>query len=144
MGIVFFAIGIHAVIGSAGEARPDGKDNAPDAEPVVVIPANFRVNDLGGRQHVLGSGAGGQACRGVALIFLSTECPMCNSAIPKLNRIGDLYLKQGIEFYGVISDRTVTREAARKHRDEYQIRCPMRGSSAGTNRGDPHPGGLCF
>lgn len=131
MGIVFFAIGIHVVIGSAGEARADGKDNAPDAEPVVVIPANFRVNDLGGRQHVLGSGAGGQACRGVALIFLSTECPMCNSAIPKLNRIGDLYLKQGIEFYGVISDRTVTREAASKHRDEYQIRFPMLLDSAG-------------
>ena len=124
-GIALIALGICVAAGLRGETRSDENADNPSATPIVVIPPDFRVNDLEGRQHVLGSGTGGVECHGVALIFLSTECPMCNQAIPKLNRLAATYGSQGVEFFGVISDRTVTRDAARKHCDEYRIRFPM-------------------
>lgn len=130
-GIALIALGICVATGSRDETRSDENVDNPGAAPIVVIPADFRVNDLEGRGHVLGSGIGGVECHGVAMIFLSTECPMCNQAIPKLNRLAAMYGRQGVEFFGVISDRTVTRDAARKHCDEYRIRFPMLLDSAG-------------
>ena len=133
-GIVLFAMGIGVVAGLKDATKSEEIAGNPDPVPLVVIPADLRVNDLEGRQHVLGSGTSGLPCRGVALIFLSTECPLCNKAIPKLNKLAGSYGKQGVEFYGVISDRTVTRDAARKHRDEYKIKFPMLIDSAGALR----------
>ncbi len=124
-GIVLFAMGICVVAGLKDATKSEEIVENTGPAPLVVIPADFRVNDLEGRQHVLGSGIDGLPCRGFAFIFLSTECPLCNKAIPKLNRLAGTYGKQGVEFYGVISDRTVTRDAARKHRDEYNIKFPM-------------------
>lgn len=64
-------------------------------------------------------------CKAVAFVFLSTECPIANGYIPELNRIYAAQREQRIEFYGVISDRFVTRTAAARHAADYKIAFPV-------------------
>lgn len=62
---------------------------------------------------------------GMVFIFLNTECPISNALVPELNRLAALATKNHIEFYGVLSDPTVTRTAAQKHSHDYQITFPV-------------------
>jgi hypothetical protein len=64
-------------------------------------------------------------CRAIAVVFLSTECPIANGSIPELNRIYAAHADHKIEFYGVHSDRLTTRAAAARHRDEFKIAFPV-------------------
>ncbi len=75
--------------------------------------------DLQGRLHRLGRSPNSKA---VAIVFLSTECPVSNGCIPILNRLADQYRDKQVEFYGVISDHTVTRSEALHHHRQYRIR----------------------
>lgn len=94
----------------------------PQQPAEAALPKNFRVHDLDGRQFSLGAS---NDCRGVALIFLSTECPLSNGAIPKLNKLASSYGAEGVELYGVIADRSITRTAAKEHQKKYRVRFPM-------------------
>lgn len=94
----------------------------PQPNVEAVLPKNFRVHDIDGRQLTL---AASRDCRGVALIFLSTECPLSNGAIPKLNKLASSYGAEGIELYGVIADRSITRTEAKEHDKKYRVRFPM-------------------
>jgi len=100
----------------------DKRKSDTDSSELVVLPQNFRAQDLEGRQHVLGGTSG---CRGVVLVFLSTECPRCNESLPQLNKLAFTSKKQGVEFFGVISDRSVTRLEAQEHHEKYGIKFPM-------------------
>lgn len=102
--------------------RGDDKANVDADTAPAALPKNFRVQDLDSRQHVLG---GTSRCRGVALVFLSTECPLCNAALPRLNKLAASYGNQGVEFFGVISDRSVTRAEAQEHHKKYRVKFPM-------------------
>jgi mono/diheme cytochrome c family protein/peroxiredoxin len=127
------ALGICFALSVAGGlATLSGDDKAsPDAPVIAALPTNFRVQDLDGRQMVPG---GSPDCKGVAIIFLSTECPLCNSALPQLNKQAALSRKQGVELFGVISDRSVTRQQAQEHSAKFHIKFPMILDSVGTLR----------
>ena len=120
--IGWLALGLSAaglVSGLCGNEKPK---IGIDTSDTISLPKPLRVNDLNGRQHVL---LDTPECRGVVLIFLSTECPMCNEAIPRLNKLATQYQKLGIELFGVISDRTVTRQQALEHHTKFRIKFPM-------------------
>lgn len=115
-----------AEIGPASAAL---RNRSLKRKPVVSInslsslsPPDFKVYDLDGRQRTLGSTPG---CRGLALVFLATECPISNEYIPRLNKLAEAYSKKGIEFFGVISDRSVTRVQVRKHSAEFHVKFPV-------------------
>lgn len=124
VGMIAFGlwIGQPALVRDSKVRGDDKRKPILDAVAAATLPTGFRVHDLDGRQQVLGSSAD---CRGVALVFLSTECPMCNEAIPRLNKLATSYKKQGIELFGVIPDRTVTRQQAQEHREKFQIAFPI-------------------
>jgi peroxiredoxin len=106
-----------SVLHGEDESKSDVGSLAP-----ITLPKNVRMYDLDGRQHVL---LGTSQCRGVALVFLSTECPLCNEAVPRLNTLAASYKKLGIELFGVISDRSVTRLQAQEHHENFRIKFPM-------------------
>ena len=111
-----------AAFASQSVLRGADKQKRSESLASNSLPKNVRVHDLDGRQLSLGETAD---CKGVAIVFLSTECPMCNEAIPGLNRLAVSYAKKEIEFYGVISDRAVTRQQAREHSEKYRFKFPL-------------------
>ena len=102
----------------------EGRDKAKkqSAAIQVILPDGYRVHDLDGRQLTL---LGSADCRGLALIFLSTECPMCHEQIPQLNKLTASYKKLGLEVYGIITDRTITRQQAKEHAEKFQLKFGM-------------------
>lgn len=78
--------------------------------------------DLQGQSHRLGER---QNTRLTVVAFLSTECPISNSYLPELNKIFAQHRDEGVEFYGVISDPSITRTEALAHSREYSIEFPV-------------------
>lgn len=78
--------------------------------------------DLASKLQRLGERAD---CKAVVVAFLSTQCPISNGYLPQLNDLSTKYGRQGVEFYGVISDPSVTRADAIAHRDTFKIRFPV-------------------
>jgi peroxiredoxin len=63
--------------------------------------------------------------RAMVFVFLAIDCPISNRYSPELNSIYSEFSKQGIAFYGVHSDATVTLEQARTHAAEYSLQFPV-------------------
>ena len=78
--------------------------------------------DLAGHLRRLGESGNTKA---VVITFLSTQCPISNSYLPTLNQLSRQYQDLGIEFYGVISDPSVTCAAASSHQKAFSIRFPV-------------------
>jgi len=94
----------------------------PEDAPAAAARDSLKGIDLDGKIHRI------PACgarRGVAVVFLSTTCPISNSYVPLLKTIAARCQRVEIEFYGIISDHGVTRAAARRHHDEFQIDFPV-------------------
>lgn len=129
------ALGLWYALSLTGGASPlhgsDKRKTDADAPAPVVLPSGFRVHDVNGKQLNL---IGGADFHGVGLVFMSTECPMCNEAIPQLNKLAALNKKLGVDFYGVISDRSVTRAQAQEHSEKFGIKFPMVFDGSGTLR----------
>lgn len=98
-----------------------------DETPISKI-SGLRMLDVGGAIHQLGDRDGS---RGVALVFLSPECPISNQYLPKLNRVAKQFADQPIEFYGVVADPGATREQVTKYCRDFKIEFPVLFDSAG-------------
>jgi hypothetical protein len=100
---------------------------AADLEAAAERPSvqlDFALLDTAGVPQSLRPEPGREA---LVCIFLSTECPIAIGFIPELNRQFKA-LRVGpssVGFYGVISDRSITRAAAAKHAAEFKIEFPV-------------------
>ncbi|MCS7466216.1 redoxin family protein [Stieleria sp. ICT_E10.1] len=92
---------------AAGDARSTGR---------------LKGIDLDGRLCRLGERGNTKA---VVVTFMSTQCPISNSYVPQLNELSSKYRRSGVEFYGVVSDPSVTRADAISHRATYKVRFPV-------------------
>lgn len=79
---------------------------------------SLRVIDLAGKIHLIGESA---QTRGTALVFITTECPLCRKYVPELNRLARDYAARGIEFYVVIVDPLATRQQAKDFVTEFAL-----------------------
>lgn len=63
----------------------------------------------------------------LVVVFLGNECPIANGCIPELNRqFAELVeVDSHVAFFGVISDRSVTRAVAARHATQFKIRFPV-------------------
>jgi hypothetical protein len=61
----------------------------------------------------------------VVLIFTLQDCPIANSYVPTLNKLVEEYGPRGVRLLLVHVDPQLTRETARKHVAEYQIKAPV-------------------
>jgi AhpC/TSA family len=103
----------------------------PAAEKQAAFELDFALLDTAGGAHSLRPGPERDA---LVCIFLSTECPIANGYIPELNR-QYAGLQQGtahVAFYGVISDRSITRAAAARHSADFKIEFPVLFDASGS------------
>ena len=91
-------------------------------EDQLIDRAELKGIDLDGRLHRFTEDAD---CRGVVVVFLSTKCPISNTAIPTLQKLESRFADSGINLYGVISNPGTNRAEAIAHRDEYHISFPV-------------------
>ncbi len=111
-------LGMFLAGGAMGKpALPLPADAAAQARQTVI---GSRYTDVAGKLLAIGHG-GVEEARGVAFVFINTECPISNGLTPELNRIAKVAAEKHVEFYAVLSDPTVTRAAAQKHAKEFQI-----------------------
>jgi len=101
--------------------------------PVMAAdqPDFFRVRaatDVHGKAHRLGIAAGTKVS---VLVFLGPECPVSQRYVPELNRIAAGQGTNGVEFYGVISGKSITRSNAAFFVKEYAIQYPVLFDDAG-------------
>ena len=85
----------------------------------------FRVRgapDAAGNARRLGEARGSKA---VVFIFLGPECPISQRYVPELNRIAAGQGTNGIEFFGVVSGKSMTRTQAVTFVKEYAIQFPV-------------------
>lgn len=79
--------------------------------------------DLEGKLHVLGESP---SVRAIAFVFLSTECPIARKYAPELNRIYRTVANDArVEFYGVLSDASITRKKGAEFAREYGVEFPV-------------------
>jgi hypothetical protein len=85
---------------------------------------DLAVLDTAGVAHPLRTNADRAA---LVVVFLGTECPIANGCIPELNRQFAALIEADshVSFFGVISDRSVTRLAAAKHAARFEIKFPV-------------------
>ena len=81
----------------------------------------FSLEDTEGRVH---TPAEWSARRAVVLFFLTTDCPLCNTYVPELNRIAQAYSPRGVAFYAVQGDATIPAADVRRHAREYAYTFP--------------------
>jgi hypothetical protein len=97
-------------------------------EPVASIAAHAKIDfslvDTTGKSHSLRSEPGR---KGLACVFLTTECPIANGYIPELNRQFAALCNEKAEvaLFGVISDPRITQQAAAAHVKKFQFEFPV-------------------
>ena len=62
--------------------------------------------------------------RAVVLFFLTTDCPLCNTYVPELNRIAKEFSPRGVAFYGVQGDATIPDADVRRHAKDFAYTFP--------------------
>lgn len=90
---------------------------APAAETYEFAP----LLDTAGGVHRVGEGRGTAA---TVVVFLSPECPLCQRYVPTLNALF-VAKKPGVEWYGVVSNTSVTHQAAVRFAADYKLKFPL-------------------
>jgi peroxiredoxin len=81
----------------------------------------FSLADTAGRTHTPAEWSGKRA---VVLFFLTTDCPLCNTYVPEMNRIAQAFAARGVAFYGVQGDATIADADVRRHVKDYAYTFP--------------------
>jgi peroxiredoxin len=81
----------------------------------------FSLTDTAGHTH---TPAEWTEKRAVVLLFLTTDCPLCNNYVPELNRIAQEFTPRGVAFYAVQGDATVADADVRRHAKDYAYTFP--------------------
>ncbi len=76
-------------------------------------------------QFVKGPTNGGVQSRGVALVFLGTECPVARQCLPRLKELHVEYKSQGIQFLAIYSDIGVNVFKMATHAHDEDIPFPV-------------------
>jgi peroxiredoxin len=82
----------------------------------------FQLRDTNGALH---SGEEWRAKKAVVLFFTMTDCPLANGYVPEMNRMRASYDTQGVAFYAVQVDNTVSDADVKKYAQEFGYTFPM-------------------
>jgi peroxiredoxin len=82
---------------------------------------SFSLADTAGHTHTPAEWSGKRA---VVLFFLTTDCPLCNTYVPEMNRIAQAFSPRGVAFYGVQGDATIAGGDVRQHVKDYAYTFP--------------------
>lgn len=104
---------------ASARARPPIRGLAP--EPAKVV-REFSLRDTRGKWRGLAEWREG---KGVAILFLGTDCPISNGLAPEMGRLAAEYGPRGVAFCGVHADPDVTDELAETHASEFGLKFPI-------------------
>jgi thiol-disulfide isomerase/thioredoxin len=96
----------------------------------------LRAVDVEGVSHCLATAPDVKA---TAVIFLSTQCPISNKYIPELNRLAESHAGDGVRIFAVLSDPSLSRDAARQYVKEFQITFTVLFDDSGELAAHLHP-----
>ena len=116
--------GVTAFVGLSMLAVYSQSNGQPTTKTANRPAITFSLIDLNGTIHSLEQN---DNRRVRAFVFVSTECPVSNGYIKTLNELHAKLGKsgKGAEFFGVVSDPTVTRTQAVKHFAEFKAEFPV-------------------
>jgi hypothetical protein len=100
---------------------PEAKSTQTNPATVVKAVETPAVTDLDGKP--VNPLAAAKDRRGTVLLFITNDCPISNGYAPEIRRICEAYMKQGIAFYLVYSDPSLSAADAKKHYAEYGYNC---------------------
>ena len=112
----FLSLAVCAACIAAGpEAKP-----APSTQPAT---APIELNDIAGAVHrPLEMPVG---VRATIIIFVSTECPICNAYAAEIGRISAEYRRQGFDFYLADEDADESADAIASHARDFSLPGPL-------------------
>ncbi len=110
-----------AAISADARDAPNRASSRAPAVPLEGMELEGRWYRLEGLGH----------CPAVVLVFLDIDGPASAAALPRLNRLVTEFAGDGVEIYGVISDRGTTRAAAVQYRDRHPLGFPLLFDAAG-------------
>ena len=88
----------------------------------AATPVKFDLPDTNGTRHTAEEW---RAKKAVVLFFTMTDCPLANGYVPEMNRLQAAYAPQGVAFYAVQVDNTVTDAVVKKYAQEFGYTFPM-------------------
>jgi thiol-disulfide isomerase/thioredoxin len=88
--------------------------------PAGKSAADEFVNVAGGKYRLPGP----DDAVAVVLLFVGHDCPISNGYAPEVGRVCKEYTPKRVAFCVVYADADLTRDAARKHAEEYGYTCP--------------------
>lgn len=113
-------IGLAVVWLSAFDSMAPSSAQANEATPPQL---RFLSSlDLDGRTHRVGNPEGHRA---VALVFMTTECPISREFVPELNRLAGSVADQPVKFLGVLYEPGLSRADAVAFQREFKIEFPL-------------------
>jgi len=92
------------------------------AVALAAAPVRFELRDTNG---VLHTAEEWKAKKAIVLFFTMTDCPLANGYVPEMNRLRASYEPQGVAFYAVQVDSTVSGDAVKKYAQEFGYTFPM-------------------
>jgi thiol-disulfide isomerase/thioredoxin/mono/diheme cytochrome c family protein len=112
--LMLLVVGLVAV---AARAPADKAKEAPKRVPPFKLtdPRGDKVIDL----------AAWKTSKGVAVVFVGTECPINNDFLPELARLHEAYSDKGVRFVGVNSNRQDTPARVAEHAKKHAIPFPV-------------------
>lgn len=90
--------------------------------PATVTPSAFAPTDLNGRQH---RPLTAPQARGVAVVFISPDCPIANAFQPALAQLHRRFASKGVAVLLIHSQPGISADAARRHQQEFKIEAPV-------------------
>ncbi|HEY1949596.1 MAG TPA: thioredoxin family protein [Bryobacteraceae bacterium] len=82
----------------------------------------FQLRDTEGRVHTSSEWATHKA---IVLFFVTNDCPVTNSYVPKMNRIRNSYAARGVRSYAVQADPSADLATMAKYARAYQYSFPL-------------------
>ena len=107
----------------AGTGAPIYAAEMVDAGKTISNNAPLHGSDVHGKSYALNNQPTVQL---TAVVFMSVDCPISNKYVPELNRLAKLAAaNENVQFFGVISDPTVSLAKAAAFAKEYDLAFPL-------------------
>lgn len=116
--------GLMVSVGLSVVAASTLADEKSESKKPIAPSITFSLMDLEGTLHAIEQN---DRRRVRVFVFLSTECPVSNGYLKTLNELHAKLVRPGTsaDFFGVVSDPTVTRSEATLHFKEYKTEFPI-------------------
>jgi peroxiredoxin len=113
-----FVVGFAVIAGSGRGINAD----IPAPPAIGATIEDFTIPDANGKEQSLKSLKG---AKGIALIFVSVQCPVSNAYNERMEKLATDYKAKGINVVGINSNISETADAVKAHAAEHHLTFPI-------------------